>query len=183
MKMLPKKWNIFLTTMGFFGFLAIIVFGCASIIKSGPQTISIKSNPSDAKLLVYDVRKGGDEIINAKTPFTATLKRGAGFFKKAKYKVVIEKEGYKTKEILLEGSPNGWYILGNLAFGGLIGWLIVDPATGSMWTLLPEDINPDLAEEISFFKQNQGLMIVLKNNLPEIPEYLKQKMKPVNLTK
>lgn len=180
--MLPKKWIVLLTTISFFGLLVIVIFGCASIIKSGPQTVSMTSNPSEARLLIYDVRKG-NEILDAKTPYTATLERGAGYFKKAKYKIVIEKEGYKTKEILLEGSPNGWYILGNLVFGGIIGWFIVDPATGSMWTLQPEDIKEDLAKEISFFQQDKGLMIVLTSDLPEIPEYVKQKMKPVNLTK
>ena len=52
-----------------------------------------------------------------------------------------------------------------------------------MWTLQPEDIKEDLAKEISFFQQDKGLMIVLTSDLPEIPEYVKQKMKPVNLTK
>lgn len=34
---------------------------------------------------------------------------------------------------------NGWYI-GNLLFGGIIGLLIVDPATGAMWTLIPRKL-------------------------------------------
>ena len=29
---------------------------------------------------------------------------------------------------------DGWYI-GHILFGGLIGFLIIDPATGSMWKL------------------------------------------------
>ena len=29
---------------------------------------------------------------------------------------------------------DGWYI-GNIVFGGLIGWLVVDPASGAMWKL------------------------------------------------
>lgn len=31
-----------------------------------------------------------------------------------------------------------WYAVGNLFIGGLVGWLIVDPATGAMWTLDPQ---------------------------------------------
>ena len=36
--------------------------------------------------------------------------------------------------MVLEITPdfNGWYI-GNILFGGLIGMIIVDPATGDMW--------------------------------------------------
>lgn len=63
----------------------------------------------------------GNKIYSGKTPYTATLQRGVGYFKKARYRVVVEKEGYANKEILIEGSPNGWYIGGNLLFGGLIG--------------------------------------------------------------
>ena len=57
---------------------------------------------------------------------TVTLKRGCGYFKKCKYRVLLEKGGYKQREVMLEGSPNGWYIGGNILLGGLIGWFIVD---------------------------------------------------------
>jgi len=159
--------------------ISVTLAGCASIIGGKLQTISIRSNPTDAKLLVYDVRKG-NEIINAKTPYTATLERGAGYFKKAKYRVVIEKEGHTSKEILIEGRPNGWYIGGNLLFGGLIGWFIVDPLTGAMWTLEPKDVQADLTKKVSLLQQKEGLMIVLTSKLHELPESLKDKMKPVN---
>jgi hypothetical protein len=39
----------------------------------------------------------------------------------------------------LTADIDGWYF-GNLLFGGLIGILIVDPATGAMWKL-PENVN------------------------------------------
>lgn len=33
-----------------------------------------------------------------------------------------------------------WFgIAGNFLFGGFIGWLIVDPATGGMWALSAKD--------------------------------------------
>jgi hypothetical protein len=47
-------------------------------------------------------------------------------------KLTLEKEGYDKEEVNIEGDANAWYIAGNLVFGGLIGWLIVDPATGAM---------------------------------------------------
>jgi hypothetical protein len=172
-------------SLAFFGVIllltviSITLAGCASIVKGKSQIISIKSNPTDAKLLVYDVRKG-NEIINARTPYTATLECGAGYFKKAKYRVVIEKEDYESKEILIEGSVSGWYIGGNFVFGGLIGWLIVDPATGAMWTLDPKDVNADLTKKVSLLQQKEGLMIVLTSKLHQLPESLRDKMKPVN---
>ena len=55
---------------------------------------------------VTDVR-AGKEIQVGSTPFTASLKRGAGYFKKAKYQVTFEKPGYKTEAITLEDADTG----------------------------------------------------------------------------
>lgn len=156
---------------------SMVLSGCASIMSGSNQTIAIKSTPSEATLKVYD--KNGEVIITDKTPFIATLKRGTGFFSKANYRAVVEKDGYESKEIKIEGRLNGWYLGGNLLFGGLIGWLIVDPASGAMWTLEPKEINTDLTGKSSFFKHNDGLMIVL---LEAIPVDLLQKMHPVTQT-
>lgn len=158
----------------------ITLIGCASIIKGELQTVTFKSSPSDAKLFVYNVREGS-EIINATTPHTATLKRGAGYFKKAKYRVVIEKAAHKKEEILLEGAPNGWYIGGNIIFGGLIGWLILDPATGAMWTLDPEEINVNLSRLEASLPQSDNLTIVLKDSIPEFFDAVKDKLKAVKV--
>ena len=57
-----------------------------------------------------------------------------------------EKVYYKVS---LEGSDNaqnvqseitGWYLAGNFVFGGLIGYLVVDPLSGSMYTLAPKEV-------------------------------------------
>ena len=119
--------------------IAVAASGCASIIKGSDQSVSFKSEPAEARLVITDVRQGRDIHVGT-TPFTTSLKRGAGYFKKSKYKVTIEKPGYRKEEVSLEGSPGGWYLAGNLVFGGLIGYLIVDPLTGAMWTLDPEDV-------------------------------------------
>ena len=65
---------------------------------------------------------------------------GNGFFKPAGYEVAFSKEGFQTKKIQVTASVNGWYI-GNIIFGGLLGLLIIDPATGAMYTLSPKDVN------------------------------------------
>lgn len=145
--------------------LASLAVGCASIIKESDQSLSFKSDPGDARLVITDLREGKDIHVGA-TPFTMSLKRGDGYFKKSKFKVAIEKPGYRKEELVLEGAPNGWYIRGNLVFGGLIGWLIVDPATGAMWTLDPDDINVTLRKEGAFRLPEEGLMIVLRDSVP-----------------
>jgi hypothetical protein len=118
---------------------------------------------------VYDVKKG-EQIINATTPYTAALDRGVGYFKPAEYRVVVESEGYKTKEVTIKGTVNGWYVGGNILFGGLIGWLIVDPITGAMYNL-PKEVSVDLSEPKASEQREGGQEIVLllreRNALPE----------------
>jgi hypothetical protein len=162
---------------GFLVFVvAAIAAGCASIVDGRPQPITITSNPANAKLIVYDMRKG-EAILNATTPHTATLARGAGYFKKAKYKVVVEKEGFEQKEIMIEGVMNGWYA-GNLLFGGLIGFLVVDPLSGAMWKLDPKDITVELAKTLAISRPDQGLVLLLKETLDPFPEIV-DRMQPL----
>ncbi len=118
--------------------------GCASIIKGGDQPVTFQSTPAGASLKVYDVRNANTLLVNDKTPYTVTLKRGAGYFRKAIYKAVFEMEGFNSTELVVEGRPGGWYIGGNLVFGGLIGWFVLDPITGAMWTLEPEKASVNL---------------------------------------
>ncbi|MCC6502274.1 MAG: hypothetical protein IT362_03940 [Deltaproteobacteria bacterium] len=154
----------------------IALNGCASIIgKGSPQIVTINSNPSEANLKIEDLRSGA--VVHAgKTPYSATLTRGAGYFKSAKYQVVVEKDGYETKQFIIDGSPNGWYIGGNFIFGGLIGWLIVDPATGAMWTLSPELVTAELGAKTTMIKTGDGLAIALKN---DVPKELQDKLEPL----
>jgi hypothetical protein len=123
-------------------FVMLLSFsGCASIIKGGGhQGVNFKSEPTDAKLTVTDVRSG-TVVTQTRTPNTVLLEKSAGYFKYAKYRVVLEKDGYESKELNIEGDANAWYAAGNLIFGGLIGYLIVDPATGAMWSINPADAN------------------------------------------
>jgi hypothetical protein len=152
----------------------IAVSGCASIVSGRYQVINIKSNPDDATVKVYDSK--GEQISNSKTPFIITLKKGKGYFKSAKYRLVIEKAGYSAAEVQITSRIGGWYAFGNLLFGGLIGYLIVDPLTGAMWTLSPEEVNATLGSETTSLNDKEGLIIVLKEAVP--PELL-GKMKPV----
>ena len=156
-------------------FATVVATGCASIMKGTDQKVSFNSEPSEAKVVITDLREG-KEILVGSTPFTASLKRGAGYFKKAKYNVTFEKPGYQTEAIVLEGTPGGWYIGGNLLFGGGMGWLIVDPATGAMWTLEPADMNVTLKKTTALAPRDEGLTVALRADLP--PE-LASKLKPV----
>src|SRR2546422_5740455 len=156
--------------------VALVATGCASIVKGSEQKVSFKSEPSEARVVITDVR-AGKQIHVGSTPFTTSLKRGAGYFKKAKYSVTFEKPGYKTEAITLEGTPGGWYLGGNVIFGGM-GWLIVDPATGAMWTLEPGDVSVTLKKQAASAPRDDGLTVALRADLPV---ELASKLKPVNL--
>jgi hypothetical protein len=80
------------------------------------------------------MKENGVAIQTGETPMTVTLETSQGFFTKAKYTIEASKSGYETSRSPIAAGINGWYF-GNLLFGGVIGMLIVDPATGAMWKL------------------------------------------------
>lgn len=45
------------------------------------------------------------------------------------------KDGYATGFTTIDYHVSNWYWFGNILFGGLIGWFIVDPITGDMYYL------------------------------------------------
>ena len=155
-------------------FMAIMFLfsSCASIVSKGSYPISINSAPSEAKIVIKD--KKGIEIFSGQTPATLKLKAGSGFFGKARYQVTFSKNGYDTKTVPVEFKLDGWYF-GNLLIGGLIGMLIVDPATGAMYKLETEFLNETLAKATAS-TQEQGLQVY---DLNEIPVAWKSHLKQV----
>jgi len=126
--------RVICTTMCF----SIFVSGCASIMCGDEKTIHIISHPAEADFIVTDAHH--NVIIKDVTPTNVTLKRGRGWFQAGDYNVTFKKEGYKLVTMpIRQGLETGWYLFGNVAFGGLLGHLIIDPVTGAMWTI--EDVN------------------------------------------
>jgi len=159
----------------------VLCASCASIIHGGSQDVSMASVPPAASVTVYD---GAGKIIGqGSTPCTLSLKRGEGFFKSANYRVLLEKTGYAPHTVSIEGRLDGWYIAGNLVFGGLIGWLIVDPATGAMWTLKPDEVSVALGQGGTSLMTprgaNEGLTVVLRQ---QVPQGCMDKAKPIQVS-
>jgi hypothetical protein len=135
---------------------------CASIVSKSSYPISINSTPSEAKIIITD--KKGIEVYSGNTPATMKLKAGSGFFGKAHYQVKFEKDGYDTKTVPVHFKLDGWYF-GNIVFGGLIGMLIVDPATGAMYKLDTEFLNETLIKTTASI-DSQELKIFGINEIP-----------------
>jgi uncharacterized protein YceK len=148
----------------------LFVSGCASIVSKSNYPVSVISYPEGATITIKD--KHGKQIYKGKTPTTVTLKSGAGFFSGASYTVEFKKKGYEPQTVAIEKQMDGWYI-SNILFGGLIGLLIVDPATGAMWKL-PSKVSATLAEKTSsFIIDGKELKVVF---LDDIPTHLRSQM-------
>ena len=151
------KINVFvLFTLGF----GLLLSSCATIFTKSTYPLSINSNPT-AKISVTD--KKGKEIYLGNTPAIVPLKAGAGFFSKAEYQVKFTAPGYAEKIIPVTFKIEGWYF-GNILFGGIIGMLIVDPATGAMWKLENKFVNETLDPLTT---STPELKVYNINNIPE----------------
>ncbi|HDR2792702.1 MULTISPECIES: hypothetical protein [Enterobacter] len=121
-----------------------VMTGCATIVGDDTQLVQVNSNPAGAAFEIKD--DSGRVVAQGKTPQGVTLAKSDGsYFGKKSYQITFTKEGVQPVTLPIKASANGWYIGGNIVFGGLIGWLAVDPFNGGMYTLKPKEINPTLA--------------------------------------
>lgn len=124
--------------------LITFLSGCASIVSKSNWPISVETTPARAHVSITNKR--GITVFEGKTPAATTLKSGSGFFGKESYVLTLSMKGYETKKINLECKLNGWY-MGNIFLGGLIGMLIVDPATGAMYRLSKDAVSETLVPQ------------------------------------
>lgn len=155
----------------------LLLGSCATIVGDKVQTVPIASVPSEASVIIIDEK--GTAIFKGATPTIVTLQKSDGSYWGGKrYVVKISKNGYIEQEIPIKTSPNGWYIGGNLIFGGF-GWFIVDPDNGAMYTLSPETVSASLQEEAAHNNnaEDGGISIML---LQDVPIALRGKMQQLN---
>ena len=139
--------------------LAVLIYGCATIMHGTSQDIAISSNPSNGKVTI-------DGNILGNTPLTTSLSR------KDIHSVKIELDGYHPFESKIMKETSGW-VWGNIIFGGLIG-LAVDAITGGLYNLTPEQVQAELREmksQASFKKDSDKLFITV--TLSPKPEWKK----------
>ena len=126
--------------------LAFQLVGCASIIDGNTKKLSIKTDPSGAKVTIYDLKRPVYDKITPKvavmqTPCIIPLRTG-GHYQTARYFVTLEKPGHHPLGFEVHSTINGWYFgnLHPLALPPLsipFGMGLIDPMTGAMWTLEP----------------------------------------------
>lgn len=135
---------------------------CATIISGSRQNVEITSEPSAAKVYINEIEIGT-------TPIQQNLKRNQ------EYNLMLKLDGYATYETKLEKKFNAWYI-GNIAFGGLIG-IIIDPITGAMYKLKPEEINGNPKSGTTYNTDNGKLFIRISMNIDPNSEKIGQLQK------
>jgi hypothetical protein len=145
---------------------------CASIVSKSTYPLSINSNPTNARISITD--KKGKEIYLGNTPATVKLQAGAGFFSKEEYQVKFSRPGYDDKIVPIIFKLDGWYF-GNLLIGGLLGMLIIDPATGAMWKMETDFIIENLSRSTASIGPEMKIL-----NINEIPENWKTHLVRVN---
>jgi hypothetical protein len=158
--------------------VAILVSGCATIMGHSTQLVPINSTPSDATILVTDEK--GMDVFKGLTPTSVTLQKSDGsYWGKKSYSIRISKDGFETQTVQVTANANGWYIGGNIIFGGLIGWFIVDPLSGNMYNLTPEAINSSMLNKTAQNnKVKDGSISVML--IQDVPTELLSKMQRIN---
>ena len=152
--------------------IALLV-GCASILSDNVYPVNIVSSPDGAYFTVTN--RSGMEVRSGTTPQVIELKASSGYFKKESYDIVISKDGYQDYSYTLTSTVDGWY-WGNILIGGLIGMLIVDPATGAMYKL-PEDVDATLLGSSS--RNDDGNIEIMIASVDELRPAQRTQMRPL----
>lgn len=118
----------------------LFLSGCATIVGDNSQLVQVNSDPSGVDFQVKD--DSGRVVAQGKTPQGVMLAKSDGsYFGKKNYQITFSKADFQPVTLPIKASANGWYIGGNILFGGLIGWLVVDPFNGGMYSLSPKETN------------------------------------------
>ena len=144
---------------------------CASIVSDSKGVVTISSNPTAAQIAIAD--QSGVEVYRGTTPASITLDASAGYFDGQEYTITFSKDGYDLTTAKVDSRINGWYV-GNIVFGGLIGWLIVDPLTGAMWALDTKHVNGTLAERVAMDETSSPQLRIV--SIDSVPESERSKM-------
>ena len=112
--------------------------------------------------MVYD--STGEIVFHKNTPCVAKLSRRDADYGSANYVILVRKAGFDDVQVPLSGCVNKAFFA-NIIFGGL--GMVVDPITGAMWTLCPNDVDAKLVQENADFFHHEGLLICLKEQVPQ----------------
>jgi len=112
--------------------LAALLTSCATIFNRNQKNVNVTSNPSGLSFEVKD--RGGMVVYRGTTPATVKLGTSYGYFKSQNYTLTATQNGKVVGTGTIDARVTPWY-WGNFILGGLLGLVVIDPLTGSMFTL------------------------------------------------
>jgi hypothetical protein len=137
----------------------LMLTSCATIFNRAAQPVKIESTPSGAAFSITN--RAGAPVQSGTTPTTLTLPTSSGYFRGESYQITFKKSGSPSTTVTLDAGISGWYF-GNLVIGGAIGMLVIDPLSGSMWTL------PDgIAATLGSSEPTLSLKIIHRSAVPK----------------
>ncbi len=120
--------------------------GCATIVGSSTQHMTITSQPPGADVKIVD--EAGAVTFQGQTPADVTLPKSTGhYFGGKTYSVSIAKEGFAPQKVMIVHRLSNWYEFGNIFPGGPLGYFAIDPFSGGMYRLEPDSIDVSLDSE------------------------------------
>lgn len=128
--------------------LSLVGTGCATILRSTGQGMSITSQPSGAEVLV-------DNTVEGVTPMTTKLRR------KDNHTIVIRLAGYEPYETILTRQTSGW-VFGNVLFGpGVVVGIAVDAISGGMYKFDAKAVDTEMQPGARATASDGSLHVVL----------------------
>jgi len=152
--------------LNFFTLLFISLFfiwNCASIVKGTKQSVSIDSNVQGAEIYFIGAKIGV-------TPFAGKIKKGQN------KQIVIKKDGYVDKTVILSTSIEPWF-WGNIITGGTLG-STTDFASGAAFQYSPATYYVNMSQDgnidsttnetgyLKFLKDTEIKKFVMINYIP-----------------
>ena len=111
---------------------AVMLTGCATIVSDDDYVVRVTSSPNNIPVMVVD--EDGDIVHTATTPFSLNVNAYEGYMAGMDYTLT----GPDGATATLSSNFDEWYI-GNIFFP-ILGGLLIDPLTGSMWEY-PEEVH------------------------------------------
>ncbi|WP_224995478.1 hypothetical protein [Cesiribacter sp. SM1] len=148
-----------------------VLASCASIFSKSTYPVTINTTPQNVNITISDAR--GMVVYQGMTPATLPLDASSGYFKPAFYEVSLSQHGYQPQTFVIEAKIDGWYF-GNIAIGGFLGMLVIDPLTGAMWRIPSQYYNFTLIPNDEASTKGMRLMLI-----DEVPSHLRDKLEPI----
>jgi len=133
----------------------ILLGSCATIVSQSEYPIELKTVQDVSSVVITD-RTNNTVFFGDELPSSVILKA-----KKGPYLIKAKGNDNQLKEYMIYRNGDNWYF-GNLVLGGVLGMLIVDPITGAMWSLEPNNVQIDFNSDYKYiirekFKKKIGL--------------------------